>query len=103
MKGWSESVLSWKEKTTQQSFSFLTDWLNIIFDDFDIWLLGFRIQFNCLYIPQGHYFKYFVAACEVQTFDFERKSTFNKSISTDMSVIPIFLPDQEPEFHTCCV
>jgi len=46
-------------KYLQQSF--ITDPLNIIFDDFDIWLLGYRIEFSYLYIPQGHYFKYFVA------------------------------------------
>ena len=30
--------------------------LNIILDDFRIWLLGYRTEFSCLYIPQGHYF-----------------------------------------------
>ena len=34
----------------------MTDTLNIIFDDFGICLLGYRIEFSCLYIPQGHYF-----------------------------------------------
>jgi len=34
----------------------MTDPLNIIFDDFGILLLGYRIEFRCLYIPQGHYF-----------------------------------------------
>ena len=29
--------------------------LNIIFDDFSIWLLGYRAEFSCLYLPQGHY------------------------------------------------
>ena len=33
---------------------FMTDPLNIIFDDFDMWLLGYRIKFSCLYLPQGH-------------------------------------------------
>ena len=62
-----ESALSLKENTTQHWFfyfqithkywtSFMTDLLNIIFDDFRIWLLGYRIDFNCVYIPQGHYF-----------------------------------------------
>mgnify|MGYP006890319217 CR=1 FL=1 len=36
--------------------SFTTDLLNIIFDDFSIWLLGYRIEFSCLYLPQGHTF-----------------------------------------------
>ena len=60
-----ESVLSLKEKTTQPWFSyfqiacmylkyFMTDPLNIIFDNFNIWLLSYRIEFRCLYIPQGH-------------------------------------------------
>ena len=34
----------------------MTDPLNIIFDDFGIWLLGSKIEFGCLYIPQGHYY-----------------------------------------------
>jgi len=29
--------------------------LDIIFDDFGIWLLGYRIEISCLYIPHGHY------------------------------------------------
>jgi len=33
----------------------MTDHLNIIFDDFGIWLLGCGIEFGCLYIPHGHY------------------------------------------------
>ena len=28
----------------------------IIFDNFGTWLLGYRFEFSCLYIPQGHYF-----------------------------------------------
>jgi len=31
----------------------MTDPLNIIFDDFDKLLLGYRIDFSCLYVPQG--------------------------------------------------
>jgi len=27
-----------------------------MFDDFGISLLGYRIKFRCLYIPQGHFF-----------------------------------------------
>jgi len=34
----------------------MTDPLNTIFAGFGIWLLGYRIEFSCLYIPQGHYF-----------------------------------------------
>ena len=34
----------------------MTDPLNIMFDDFGIWLLGYRIELSCLFIPQGHYF-----------------------------------------------
>ena len=63
----SESVLSLKEKTTQHWFSyfqiackylkyFMTNPLNIIFYNFGIWLLGYMIEFSCLYLPQVHYF-----------------------------------------------
>ena len=38
----------------------MTDTLNIIFDDLDICLLGFRIEFSCLHIPQLLY-NYIVA------------------------------------------
>jgi len=34
----------------------MTDPLNIIFDDFGIRLLGYRIEFSGLYIPQVHFF-----------------------------------------------
>ena len=34
--------------------SFKTNPLNIIFDDFRIWLLGYRSEFRCLYLPQGY-------------------------------------------------
>ena len=30
--------------------------INIIFDDLGIWLLGYMVEFSCLYIPQRHYF-----------------------------------------------
>ena len=61
-----ESMLSSKEKTNNTTLIlqnypqvlktlFMTDLLNIIIDDFGIWLLGYRIKFSCLYIPQGHY------------------------------------------------
>ena len=63
-----ESVLSLKENTTQPWFpnfqitckfylSFMTDPINIILNDLGISLLGYRIEFSCLYIPQKHYFK----------------------------------------------
>ena len=32
--------------------SILTDTLNIILDDFCIWLLDYRIEFSCLFIQQ---------------------------------------------------
>ena len=34
--------------------SFKTYLLNIIFDDFFKWLLGYKTEFSCLYLPQGH-------------------------------------------------
>ena len=39
---------------------FKTNPLNIIFDDFSIWLLWYRTEFSCLYLPQWHN-KYCVA------------------------------------------
>ena len=54
--------------------------LNIIFDDFSMWLLGYRVEFSCLYIPLGHYFistLWLWSTDEYVNFDFERKSTFN--------------------------
>ena len=60
-----ESVLSFEEKTTQPWFTyfqiaskyynyFKTNPLNIILYDFSICLLGYRTEFRCLYLPQGH-------------------------------------------------
>ena len=82
-------VLSLKEKTTQPWFyyfqiahtyykSFKTDPLNIIFDDFDIWLLGFRIKFSCLYIPQEYYFISTLWLWSTVEY-FERKSIFKRN------------------------
>ena len=63
-----ESVLSLKTKQKHnivfllssclQVLKFFYDWPIVfdIFDDFGIWLLGYRIKFSCLYIPQVHYF-----------------------------------------------
>jgi len=39
----------------------MTDPLNIIFDNFYIWLLGYRIEFCVLYIPQGQFNNYVMA------------------------------------------
>ena len=36
--------------------SFMTDPLNIIFDNFWIWLLGYRIELSCLNILKAYYF-----------------------------------------------
>jgi len=33
----------------------MTDPSNIMFDDFGIWLLGYMVEFSCLYITQCHY------------------------------------------------
>mgnify|MGYP007091384655 CR=1 FL=1 len=47
----------WKNNTTLVhllSKTFMTNPLNIIFDEFSIWLLGYRTEFSCLYLPQGH-------------------------------------------------
>ena len=50
-----ESVLNFEEKTTQLWCIYfqITD---SIFDDFGICLLGYRTEFSCLYLPQGHNF-----------------------------------------------
>ena len=56
--------------------SFKTVQLNIVFEDFSIWLLGFWIKLSCLYTPQGHYFISsfrYRWMCENKI---ERKSTF---------------------------
>ena len=61
-----ESVLSLKEKSTQHWFScfqiackyqhsFMTNPLNNYLDDICIGLLGYNIEFSCLYLPQGLY------------------------------------------------
>ena len=58
----------------------MTNLLNIIFGDFGIWLVGYRIKFSCLYIPQGHYFintLWLWSTVEMSVFGFEKKSTFN--------------------------
>jgi len=34
---------------------FMTNPLYIIFDDFGLRLIGYMIEFSCLYIPQGFY------------------------------------------------
>ena len=34
----------------------MTNPLDIIFGDWGIWLLGYGIEFSCLYIRQGLYF-----------------------------------------------
>ena len=64
-----ETVLCLKEKqnTNLHSKSFMTDLLNISFNDFGIWLPGNRIQFSCLHIP---YKLYLLVLCgyEVQIF-----------------------------------
>ena len=36
--------------------SYKTNPLNIIFNDFSIWLLGYRTKFSCLYLPKGYNF-----------------------------------------------
>jgi len=59
----------------------MTDPLNIIFDSFGIWLLGYRIEFSCLNIPQAHYFirSLWLKYRWIYFFYyFERKCTFKK-------------------------
>ena len=57
---------------------FKTNPLNIIFDDFSIWLLGYNTEYSCLYLPQGH-----VWLCRtdeyVCVYYFERKSAFKSA------------------------
>ena len=61
----------------------MTDPLNIIFDDFGIRILGWRIKFSCLYNPQGHYlictfFWLWSTDGYVIFFDFEWKPFFKE-------------------------
>ena len=67
-----ESVLSFEEKTTQPWLTYFQiagkyqkslkiNPLNIIFDDFSIWLLRYRTEFSCSYLPQGH--KIIITVC----------------------------------------
>ena len=79
-------MLSLKKETTQHCFSYLqnalkylkflmTYPLNTIFDDFGNW---YRIEFNCLYIPHGHYFISTLWLLSTDNYvNFERKYTFN--------------------------
>ena len=39
----------------------MTDTFDIIFDDFGIWLLGYRIEFSCQYFTGALFHKFFVA------------------------------------------
>jgi len=49
----------------------------IILDDFGKWLLGYMIEFSCLFIPQGYYFTLSLwSTDEYVNYDFERKSIF---------------------------
>ena len=89
------AVFRWKEKATQHLFSyfqiapkystyFKTHPLSIIFDGFGIWLLGYRIQLSCLYIPQWHNCistLWLWSIDEYVFYFFERKSTFNIVVS----------------------
>ena len=69
-------------KCLQLLNSFKTHPLNIIFDGFGIWLLGYRTEFICLHTPQGHNFISTLWLWRtdeyVSYFYFERKSIFNK-------------------------
>ena len=47
-------MFSYVQIACKNEISLTTDPFNIIFDDFGIWLLGYRMEFSCLYIPQGH-------------------------------------------------
>ena len=65
----------------------MTDPLNIIFDDFGIWLLGSKIEFGCLiYSTRALLHKYFVAMkykwiCSF--FNSEGKSIFKNNSQTN--------------------
>ena len=78
-----EFVVSFEEKHQHNLVLtyFKTNPLNIIFDDFSIWLLGYKTEFSCLYLPQGHYFM-------STSFYIERKSIFkiNSYISLNIHV-----------------
>ena len=93
----SELCLKWKTTLTfqrpncPQVLEKLYDWrVKNIFNDFGIWLLGNRIEFTCLYVPQGHYLfiKYCVAMKPnlICNFDCDRKSNFEIQISVQARV-----------------
>ena len=68
-----------------QVLNIFYDWpVKYYFDNFGIWLLGYRIEFSCLYIPQGHNFintlRLWSTNEYVIYFDFERNSTFKKDM-----------------------
>jgi len=52
-------VLSFEDKTTEPWFTYFqiaskTNPFNIIYDNFSIWFTGYRTEFSCLYLAQGH-------------------------------------------------
>ena len=55
-----ESVLNFEEKTTQPWFTYLLTNVLRLLDNFSIRLLGYRTEFSCLYLSQGHNFISFV-------------------------------------------
>ena len=63
--------------------------LNMIFDDFStcIWLLGYRTEFSCLYLPQGHSFISIVWL--LNTDEFVKKMILSESPS--LTQFPLFV------------
>ena len=50
-----ESVVFFLSNCPQELTLFKTNLLNIIFDGFGIWLLGYMIKLSCLFNSQGYY------------------------------------------------
>ena len=82
------------------STKIFSDWpvkyICIIFEDFGIWLLGYRIKFSCLYIPQGHYFIItLIKGCEVQMhmllLFFSESPPITTSVLLNVQNLPMYL------------
>ena len=71
--------------------------LNISFDNFSIRLLGYRIEFSCLYIPQGHNFISTLWLCSTDeyVFFFENPPLYIKMTTS----VRFFLVHNDPFSH----
>ena len=67
---------------------FMTGPFICYYNEFGIWLLGYRIELGCVYIPQGNYFMSSLWLwTKIKTFDVERKSIFNETASITWTIV----------------